>query len=129
MQYIRLAYLLRHAPAYGYYHVAPRSFKLFKHADVAVSMVFGVFPYATGIKNNDVGILHAVARGIAEFRKHARDALGIVNVHLAAVCYYVVMLFKVFHYTNNYIILRQFFQINLQQFIYFIDTILDEKVI
>ena len=59
-------------------------------AEVAIKPVVGVFPYATGVEDNDVRVLRAQGRDHPFGFEKAGQALGVVLVHLAPICAYEV---------------------------------------
>lgn len=62
-------------------------------ADVAVSVVFRVFPYTAGVEYDDIRLLLAFALRISARAQNARNLLRFVYVHLTAVRYNPILLF------------------------------------
>ena len=90
------AVLLGHAPADGDLHVGVVRLGRAQLAEVAVELVVGVLAHGTGVEDDDVGRLGALVHGhagevdVARCLEQAGEALGVVDVHLAAVRAHVV---------------------------------------
>ena len=85
------AVLLRHAAADRDLHVGVARLGRAQLAEVAVELVVGVLAHRAGVEDDDVGDLGPLARGqagevdVAGRLEQAGEALGVVDVHLAAV--------------------------------------------
>ena len=79
----QLAVLLREAAADRDLEVGTARLQRLEVPEVAVELVVGVLPDAAGVEHDDVGGLDIVGRLHALCGEQARDALGVVLVHLA----------------------------------------------
>ena len=80
-----LAVLLGEAAADRDLEVGPRVLQRLQSAEVPVELVVGVLADAARVEHDDVGRVEVVGRLHALGREQARDALGVVLVHLAPV--------------------------------------------
>ena len=75
--------LLRQAPADRDLEIGAGVLQRLQVPEVAVELVVGVLADAAGVQHDDVGRLDIVRRLHAFGREQARDAFGVVFVHLA----------------------------------------------
>ena len=79
-----VAVLLGQAPAHRDLHARVPVLDRLKVAEVPVQLVVGVLPDAAGVEEDDVGLLDVVGGLHPLGLEHARQPLGVVDVHLAA---------------------------------------------
>ena len=80
-----LPLLLRHTAAHRDEQSALLFFQLFERADIAESMILGIFPNAAGVEYDDIRILNGALAFIPCTTQKSRYLLRFMDVHLAAV--------------------------------------------
>ena len=79
------ALLLHHAAAHADDQVGLLPLEQVQRTDVARDPPLRVVTHAAGIEQDDIGLLVALRGRIAHLGEHARQLLGVVFVHLAAI--------------------------------------------
>ena len=95
-QICRSPLLLRHAASYSNQETGFALFQFFQSADIAIGMVFGIFPNTAGVENNNIRIPLFGAFRIAARMQDTCNFFRFMHIHLAAVSYNPILFFHVF---------------------------------